>query len=107
MPWVYQPDVGRRRASRRRQRSFQRSARRYGGGAYLRRSYGEYDDFGDQMDDDFDGDAYADGGPTRISVVDQRGRPVAVSIQGQNIRDMQPPYEDRGIYANTRRRSRF
>ena len=57
-------------------------------------------------DDDFDGDALADE-RMNIGVFDQRGRPVAVTIQGQNVRDMQPPYEDRGIYANTRRRSRF
>lgn len=64
-----------------------------------------YDDGGD--DDDFDGGYYENGGDTRISVVDQRGRPVAVSIQGNNVQDMWPPYEDRSIYANTRRRSRF
>lgn len=45
--------------------------------------------------------------PTRISVVDQRGRPVGVQVQGGGINDMLPPYPEAGGYSNVRRRSRF
>lgn len=100
MPWVFMNGNGGYRTRRRRRRATRRRTRTYGG---YNRVYSRSNDY----DDDFDGDSYADNGTTRISVVDQRGRPVGVAIQGQNIRDMQPPYEDRSIYATTRRRSRF
>lgn len=72
--------------------------------------YGEDDLIdGDDLDDGYDDDGYDDDGyddgPTRISVVDRRGRPVGVSIQTPS--DMLPPSAAAGRYANVRRRSRF